>query len=440
MVGYYFWLAMRSLARNSMLTALMIVAIGVGVGASTTTMTLFRAMSGNPLPGKSDQLFVAQIDNLGPAGSQGTVFSGRLPDQLTYTDAMALMRAHQAVRQTAMYGTGFVLTPPDSRLRPFQVTARAAYSSFFPMFSVPFEYGGPWSAAADADRAPVVVISKELNDRIFNGSDSVGKTIRLDNEEYRIAGVIGAWNPVPRVYDLINNPYGRTEQLFLPFTRAIDKQMNNWGANRCGRGAEVAPGWDGSLRSECVWIGFWVELPTAADVSRYRLFLLGYATEQQRVGRFHWKANTELRNLSDWLVYEHVVSDEVRILVIVSFSFLAVCLLNAMGLMLAKNLARETDIGVRRAMGASKRAIFAQYLMETGLIGCAGGLLGLALATLGLMAIRSVYLSGMADLTRFDAADIVMAITLAILATVASGLYPTWRAARAQPALQLKAQ
>jgi putative ABC transport system permease protein len=175
-------------------------------------------------------------------------------------------------------------------------------------------------------------------------------------------------------------------------------------------------------------------------VNRYKEFLGHYAAEQQRVGRFQWRAAVELRDLSEWLTYEHVVSDEVRILVIVSFSFLIVCLLNAMGLMLAKNLARETDIGVRRALGASNRAIFTQYLIEAGVIGCAGGLLGLVLATLGLLEIRNVYLSGMADLTQFDFADIFIAVLLAVLATVASGVYPTWLAARTEPALQLKAQ
>ena len=66
MLGYYFGLGLRSLRRNVVLTVLMIVAIGVGIGASMTTLTIYRAMSGDPLPGKSAQLFVPQIDNWGP--------------------------------------------------------------------------------------------------------------------------------------------------------------------------------------------------------------------------------------------------------------------------------------------------------------------------------------------------------------------------------------
>jgi len=66
-----------------------------------------------------------------------------------------------------------------------------------------------------------------------------------------------------------------------------------------------------------------------------------------------------------------VVSDETRILVLVSFSFLLVCILNAMGLMLAKFMGRAADIGVRRALGASRSAILAQCLIEAGVVGIA---------------------------------------------------------------------
>ena len=98
MFGYYLRLAIRSLRRNVVLTVLMIVAIGVGIGASMTTLTVFRAMSGDPLPGKSAQLFVPQIDNWGPrkGGGQSAARGSKLQNQLTYTDASRLMEALDA--------------------------------------------------------------------------------------------------------------------------------------------------------------------------------------------------------------------------------------------------------------------------------------------------------------------------------------------------------
>ena len=440
MFNYYFGLAVRSLKRNIVLTVLMIAAVGVGIGASMTTLTVFRAMDGDPIPQKSRQLFAVQIDNWGP-GRKGVVSGDaeRFQQQISYIDAAALMNARTAHRQSAMYVTGAALTPANPDLLPFQVQIRAAYTDFFAMFDTPFLMGGPWSAADDSGHADVVVISRELNDKVFSGANSIGKTINLDNHAYRIVGVLGKWDPIPKFYDLNNNAYGKSPGVFIPFTRAIESQMQSWGNNNCN-GEAGEPGWEGRLHSECVWLQFWAELPTAADVEHYRSFLNNYASEQQRLGRFTWPAHTRIRDVREWLIYQHAVTAEVRILVLVSFSFLLVCLLNAMGLMLAKIMGRAGDIGVRRALGASRRAIFGQCLIEAGVIGLAGGVLGLVLTALGLVGLRSLLSEEVGRLTHFSPVDISIAVILAVFATMLAGLYPTWRAAQVQPAWQLKAQ
>jgi putative ABC transport system permease protein len=438
--SYYFGLAIRSLKRNIVLTVLMIAAVGVGIGASMTTLTVFRAMDNDPIPQKSRQLFAVQIDNWGPDSK--SIVSGdpeRFQEQISYIDAVGLMNARAAHRQTAMYRTGAALTPANSQVLPFQVDIRATYTDFFPMFQTPFLVGGPWSADDDKNHADVIVITQKLNDKVFGGGNSVGKTINLDNHDFRVVGVLGIWAPTPQFYDLNNNQYGEGAQIYMPFTRAIDGQMGSWGNNNCS-GNSGEPGWEGRLRSECVWLQFWAELPTAADVEAYRGFLNNYASDQQRSGRFHWPAHTKIRDVREWLIYQHAVSDEVRILVLVSFSFLLVCLLNAMGLMLAKIMGRAGDIGVRRALGASRSAIFGQCLIEAGVVGLAGGLLGLALTALGLMGLRSLLSEEVSRLTHFSAGDITIAVILAVVATTLAGLYPTWRAAQVQPAWQLKAQ
>jgi putative ABC transport system permease protein len=236
----------------------------------------------------------------------------------------------------------------------------------------------------------------------------------------------------------MNDSYGEAEQLFLPFTTAIDEHMRMFGNFNCD--GNVGSGWDGRIHSECVWIQYWVELPTAADVAGYRSWLTNYVSEQRKLGRFSWQPHTRIRDVREWLVYQHAVSDEARILVLVSFSFLFVCLLNAMGLMLAKIMGRSGDIAVRRALGASRWAIFAQCLIEASVVGLAGGLLGLALTSLGLFGLRALLSDEINRLAHFDAADVAIAVALAVVATTIAGLYPTWRATRVQPAWQLKAQ
>ena len=110
--------------------------------------------------------------------------------------------------------------------------------------------------------------------------------------------------------------------------------------------------------------------------------------EQKTLGRFERPLNNHLTHPDEWLEVNEVVRDDNRVLVGLSFMFLAVCLLNMIGLLLAKFLGAAPLVGLRRALGASKATIFRQHLVEVGVIGFGGGLLGIALAALGLLGVR----------------------------------------------------
>jgi putative ABC transport system permease protein len=445
MMGYYLGLAIRSLRRNVALTVLMIVAVGVGIGASMTMLTTLRAMSGDPIPEKNSKLFVPQIDTWGPDSRHGQP-DDLLPDQLSYGDAMALMRAHRGVRQTAMYALGMDVSPESvagtvTPAKPFQATGRAAYTDFFSMFEVPFRSGGPWGAADDEQRANVVVLSARLADRIFPGVDPVGKTISLDAREYRVVGVLKAWNPLPRYFDLTQSAFSTMEDFYLPFATAIDRRLESYGNNNCH--GVPPPGWEGRLNSDCVWLQFWVELPSAAAARAYRAFLANYAAQQRLSGRFHWTDRVELHDVREWMVQNKVVSEEVKMNTMIGAGVLAVCLINAIGLMLAKLASRAVDLGIRRALGGSRRDIFLQCMTETAVVGLLGGALGLALTAAGLAANRALLAPvakhiSLDSLTSLDSGMVGITLTVAVFATLCAGLYPTWRATRVQPAWQLK--
>src|ERR1700723_3927275 len=102
--GYYLDLALRSLKRNPVLTGLMITAIGFGIGTSMTVLSVSRAMSGDPIPGKSQQLFMVQIDSWGP-DKRGERNEDGLDENMSYIEAMALNNLHAAQRQTRIYST-----------------------------------------------------------------------------------------------------------------------------------------------------------------------------------------------------------------------------------------------------------------------------------------------------------------------------------------------
>ncbi|MBW8811476.1 MAG: FtsX-like permease family protein, partial [Lysobacter sp.] len=107
------------------------------------------------------------------------------------------------------------------------------------------------------------------------------------------------------------------------------------------------------------------------------------------------------------------------------------------GLLLTKFLRRSVEVGVRRALGASKRAIFAQLLVEAGMIGVAGGALGLGLALLGLWVVRSQP-APYAHLAHLDLPMLLGTLGLALVSSVLSGLLPAWRGCQVTPAVQLK--
>ena len=133
-----------------------------------------------------------------------------------------------------------------------------------------------------------------------------------------------------------------------------------------------------------------------------------------------------------------MVPPESKISLLVSLGFLLICLVNTVGLLLAKFMRRAPEIGVRRALGASRANIYAQFLIEAAAVGVAGGLVGLLLTGLGVLGVGLVFDPQIARLARLDVSLVGLTLLVSILATVLAAFYPTWRAAQVQPAWQLK--
>jgi len=435
MFGYYFQLGLRSLKSRPVLTALMIMSIAIGVATSVTTYGVFRATGGNPIPQKSSQLFVPQIDNWGP--DENVERGGEPPRALSYTDTVALMRDQRAKRQTALYPITALIVPAEPTVLPFRVKSYAAYANTFPMFDIPFLYGGGWSADEDESLTAVTVISRSLNETLFKGADSVGQQIDIAGRSYRISGVMDDWDPQPVFYDAENTRgFGMPAQLFIPFTHAIDLQVPTSGNRSCYKTPD--PGWDAWLQSECAWVSYWVELPDPTSVAAYRDYLRSYSAQQQQLGRFNWPPNTRLHNLTEWLDYLKVVPPESKISALIGLGFLLICLVNTIGLLLAKFLQRASEIGVRRALGASRSAIFQQFLVEAGTVGLAGGLLALPLTWVGTLSTDLVFTPQIARLAELNTSLVVLTLVVAVFSTIMAALYPIWCAAQVQPAWQLK--
>ena len=434
MFAYYVHLALRSFRRNRVLTALMVLTIALGIGACMTTLTVFHVLSGDPIPEKSDRLFYVQLD----PETMDNYTPGQEPtDQLTRFDAEALLREKRAPRQAMMTGGSVSIEPTKAQLPAFQTSSRYTSADIFPMFAMPFLYGGGWSRTEDESHARVVVITRALNQKLFGGSNSTGKTLQIDKAAFQVVGVLDEWRPTPKFYDMYGNRgYGETDQVFLPFSTSRDLAMARNGNMNCwadSRERETA------VNAPCVWIQYWVELDSPQQADAYRQYLNNYSDQQRTAGRFERPNNVRLRNVMQWLRFNKIVPSDVVMQMWLAFGFLLVCMLNSVGLLLAKFLRRSGEIGVRRALGASRLQIFLQCMTEAGFVGLAGGLCGLALAWLGLWAVRQQP-TDYADLATLDPPMLMATFAIAIAASLLAGALPAWRAMQVSPAMQLKTQ
>ena len=444
MIGYHLRLALRSFRRAPGLTALMVSAIALGIAACIVTLTVYHGMSSNPIWWKNGELYAVTMNPLSPSQTRKAGEPAYGASQLAYDDATYLFGSGIAQRETLLtFVFGAISGAPD-QTRPLPTMTRATTAGFFRMFDVPFRYGGPWSAAADRGPEPVMVLSDRENQKLFGGSDSVGRTLLWSGHRFRIVGVLAPWHPLPRFYDLSagnGGAFARPAGAFIPFQWG--PVLRDWPAGQTSCGTQSSPTtYQGLLGSNCTWVGLWVELPTHAARRHFLAFMQAYAANQRAAGRFH-AVNTHLWKVSQWLTLHHIVSPQSGMLVNLAFALLAVCLINTLGILLAKFLRGAPIAGVRRALGASRRQIFAQHLVEAGALSLAGATLGLALSAAGLAGVRLMYRGSSAaygKFAHFDPLGVAWALALAFVSTIVAGLYPAWRIGRRPPATYLKSQ
>src|SRR6185437_11829503 len=346
--------------------------------------------------------------------------------QLTYKDATYLAQSAIPKRSVVMTELRGMLTGVAGQSLPLQVSTRATTRDFFAMFDVPFEYGGGWRADADRGPEPVIVLSKKVNEILFGGGDSVGQTVVWNGHRFRVTGVLAQWRPLPRFYDIIDNgPFAAPDDVYVPFAWEATLHEFPIGNTDCPSTGNPRTFQD-YLGSECVWTELWVELPTVASRDRFQAFMDAYWATQHKAGRFPRPLNNHLTDVGQWLRINGVVSSDSRILLRVAFAFLTVCLINTVGILLTKFLRGAPIIGVRRALGASRRQIFMQHIVEVAVVSVAGGLLGLGLGAIGLEGVRAINAqdSTYAMLAHFDPLGVAWALALAALSTLAAGLYP----------------
>lgn len=437
MFDYYLRLALRRCRQSLPMVALLVLTMAIGIASCMTALTIFRALSGAPLPGVSPYLYVATMDAREAVDEANADY--KRPDSLLkLADARALVDAHRAAQQVAVAQSLANLASPDGT-KSTQAYGLIAYGPALQAFGVTLRYGRPWTEAEQSSDAPVVVIDTHVAQKLFGTDNAVGGSVTLGQRRFRVVGVIAPWAPRMQIFDLGQNAgslTGQDENFFVPAQASLDAGVGPFISGECGKGAPVVS-FQSAAVAQCRWMETWVRLDSPAKVDAYDRFLAGYANAQHDAGRFAYPPQAKLYGTQAWMTLNHVVPDDVHLNLILAGGFLLLCLVNVAGLLAARFLRRQGDVAVRRALGASKRDVFVQHLVETGLLGLIGGVLALPLTWLGLWIVRMQPVS-YADAARFSPGVFVILFVLSVAVGLLVGILPAWRVCRQPPALQIK--
>jgi len=452
MFNYNFQLALKSLKDKPSLTFLTILTIAIGLGFYTTVKTMSYQGGQVPLAHKSKNIFLVQMDNR-EITAEEVAHQARMVDT-TYKDTLNLMAMDlPGVKQTFNWSTYGILNVEDENINPLRTFAAVTSSEFFTMFEPPFLFGNGWDKTVENSAEGVIVISKLMNDQLFGGKNSVGENVRIDTHTLKIIGVLDTWHLTRKFYDRSFRT-ASPDNFFIPYTFAMENNLPRNAGFDCWAGnADVARSFRNEnaerlINSECAWVTFWAEIPDD-QVENYNQQLNNYIESQKALGRFPREILTFVTNLNDQFAFINGRADARNIFPMLSALFFAVCLLNAVGIILAKFMRRTKEVSLRRALGAKKKTIIAQHVIEVIIIGFLGGLLGIVVAYYGLQGMMNIeiyasdYTRKLEDYEPLYALDFTMiskAFLTGIICTLVTSIYPIWRLCNTPPASQLKSQ
>lgn len=386
--------ALRMLRRSPGFTAVAILTLALGIGANTAIFSAVYGLLLRPLPyADASRLVTVDAYKKYSVGVMSIIsFSG---------DGWKQIRAHAPeFEQWATYSQGeFALT---GEVEPEKLSGSEVSGDFFSVLGVHPLFGRPILASdTQPANARVVILSYALWKDMFGSDPSVvGREITLNSQPYRVIGVM------PREVD-----FGAGEKgLWLSSSSPGSGRV----VARLKRGLSVEQA-DAQLRVAASWF--------AAKYPKLMTALGGWELLASPVKR-------DTGNLSDGLLI---------LFGAVGFVLLIACV-NISGLLLARGWARQKEVAIRAALGASRGRIVRQFLAESMILAFAGGALGILFAAWGIRTLRLIAPPGTPHLELLQLNMVVLAFTVgvSVLAGILFGLAPALQASerRVGPALK----
>ena len=427
MLSYNLKLALYSFRRAPSLYLLVILTLAIGVGLLCANLALVNSMASDPIPHKSQQLFHVSMNAWPDKEPEAEPFH-----LLRYREAKTIATSDIPKHSAVFYSSGVYARDAESdSLTRFDSSVRATTPGFFPLTDAPFAYGSGFEKSTGME----VVIGSVLNQKIFAGTNSIGKTLELDGELLTIVGVLKPWNLRPLFYHATEGrAFNLTDDLYVPLETAIDL---GWSIHAKMSTTVGYKGIEFSRDRDVFYLQAWVELDNFAKQQEFQNYLDNYSQALKDAGEHPLAIRNELHDVNQWLLDLQIVDQKVLAFTLASVLFLCVCVFNASSLLLSRFHAAKFEVGLRRAIGASNKHMLKQGLTESALLGVIAGIVSLLLSWIFLK-LSTEFLPDLANIAVLEPELLLLGMLLAFLTSIASALYPLYRANRYSISNELK--
>lgn len=409
----YIKIAWKVLGRNRFFTFVSLFGISLTIGILLVLATLFEQITGTHYPENPDghTLLVSRI-NLNDG--RGSNFVGGP----SYHYIQKYVKSLQSPKRVALLASGsnFTAFVGDKKL---ELRRSITDETFWEVMQFQFVEGKPYDKEAVAQNAKVVVITRATRDAYFGeGVPATGKYLETYNNRFLVVGV---------VENIAESQRYLHADLFLPYSEAVGGDQGLIG----GFYAIL----EGDSRSDLSKI----REEYSALVSRIDAELKTDPID----GSYNTISSHAVNKLEDisYLFSDNNKQPEVGIVIailgVAMLLFMLLPAVNLINLNSSRIMERASEIGVRKAFGATAGNLSLQFIIENILITLIGGAIGLGIALISLEIIESTGIIRYAQLgLRFNV--FVFAILICLFFGILSGVLPAWRMSKIQIVNALK--